>query len=91
MPYEDLPDPRPLGVRFALGPLPRWAALAVCAILTALAIAGFVAAWADPDRRIPWLGGGLAAALAAVHSAVAIRWSDRHRTWPRRRSRHGRR
>jgi hypothetical protein len=87
MTYEDLPDPRPLGVRFALGPLPRWAALGVAALLAALALAGAVAAWVDSPRVVVWGTCALVAALAVGYYWSAIRWSDTHRSWPRRRRR----
>jgi hypothetical protein len=87
--YQELPDPRPIGVRFTLGPLPRWAALFVALVLVLAALGCFAGAWADPEpeRLVYWLAGGLAATLVAGQCLIAIRWSDRHRTWPRRKRR----
>jgi hypothetical protein len=87
MSYEELPDPRPFGVRLALGPLPRWVAIVAGVAVALLAAAAAAAAWADPARLALWGTAAVAAALAAGHYVAAIRWSDKHHTWPRRHSR----
>jgi len=77
MSYQDLPDPRPLGVRLALGPLPRWAAIAVSTVPIGLAIGGFTGIPAgtrvphrmgDPHNR----GAGLRMALHLRHPVIGL-------------------
>ncbi|HEY1379459.1 MAG TPA: hypothetical protein VGF55_21835 [Gemmataceae bacterium] len=92
MSYQNLPDPRPIGVRLALGPLPRWAALSVTTVLYGLALAGAAAAVVrlmkgGPDSVTAACGVvAVLGLLAAVHYTLAIRWADLQKMWPRRRS-----
>jgi hypothetical protein len=87
MSYQDLPDPRPLGVRLALGPLPRWAAVGVSTVLIALALAGLAGMLLDPQRPIAWGILTIAGLVFGGQYIAAIRWSDFHKMWPVRRSR----
>jgi hypothetical protein len=87
MSYQDLPDPRPLGARLALGSMPRRVAIAVSSAPIGLGLAGLAAMWLDPGHPIAW---GLLTILGLVfgwHYISAIRWSDFHKMWPARRSR----
>lgn len=87
MSYQDLPDPRPLGVRLALGSMPRRVAIAVSSAPIGLALAGLAAMRLEPGHPIAW---GLLTILGLVfgwHYMAAIRWSDFHKMWPARRSR----
>jgi hypothetical protein len=88
MPYEQLPDPRPTGVRLTLGRMSRRAAWIVCGSLAGVAVAAFAVAWFDRERVAVWGLAGLASVLAAGRYVTAIRWADQNGTWPHRRGRH---
>ncbi len=91
MSYQDLPDPRPLGVRLALGRMPRWAAIGITGALFVVAVGGAVGiviglmAYAPVASVLSGVVAG-AALLAGWHYIWAIRWTDFEKGWPRRRS-----
>jgi hypothetical protein len=91
MSYRDMPDPRPLGVRLALGPLPRRFAVGVATALIGLALAGLVGLVVDPGRIFLWGTFVVIGLLVGWRYVTAIRWSDSYETWiacrPRRRTR----
>jgi hypothetical protein len=89
MSYHDLPDPRPLGVKFALGRMPRGIAMTLMAGLIGLASVGLIGLCVNVGQ--PSVSGafGLLAIVAGLLAAqyfIAIRWVDFHKAWPRRRS-----
>jgi hypothetical protein len=88
MSYQDLPDPRPAGVRLALRRMPRLGAVSVAVVLGLAVLAALAGLLMDPDHPVIWGVTALAALFAAIHYISAIRWSDRHQAWPHRRSRH---
>jgi hypothetical protein len=84
MSYQDLPDPRPTGVRLALRRMSRLAAMTVtvCVILVTLGTAaGAVLDW---DHMVGWGCVAIAGAFASFHYVSSIRWADEHDAWPRR-------
>jgi predicted PurR-regulated permease PerM len=86
MSYQNLPDPRPTGVRLALRRMSRMAAIAVTCCLF-LAFASFlVFAIFDGENVIIWGVFAVAALLIAGHYVMSIRWADFNQAWPRHRS-----
>jgi hypothetical protein len=71
MSYENLPDPRPLGVKFAL---------------IVMTLVGAIGLSINFDHPISWGGGTILAGLLAVQYFIAIRWADFYKSWPRRRT-----
>ena len=87
MSYENLPDPRPLGVRLALGPMPKVGAVIVMAGLAGLCLVGIIGFCVDlMDNPFGWGVMAVVTGVLAIQYAIAIRWNDFHQTWPRRRS-----
>jgi hypothetical protein len=91
MSYEPLPDPRPLGVRFTIGPMSRLAANCVRAAGILVAAAGLLGLALDYEQIEKhwswWIGLSLIAGLVAAQYTVAIRWMDFQQAWRRRRTR----
>jgi sterol desaturase/sphingolipid hydroxylase (fatty acid hydroxylase superfamily) len=88
MSYENLPDPRPLGVRLVVGPMPRFVAVAVTVglvTLFAVAVIGLFSDW--QHHAFGWGTLAMGTGVFALQYALAIRWNDLNRTWPRRRYR----
>jgi hypothetical protein len=86
MSYQDLPDPRPTGVRLALRRLTRLAAVTVAVCLACAGLGAVAVAFLDSDHMVLWGCVALAGAFASFHYISAIRWADEHQAWPRRRS-----
>jgi hypothetical protein len=92
MSYHDLPDPRPLSVKFALGRMPRAMAMTLMVGLIGLTIVCLIGLCIDHDRTnasaasVVWTLVGLMAGLLSAQYFMAIRWADFHKAWPRRRS-----
>jgi hypothetical protein len=86
MSYQNLPDPRPLGVKFAIGRMPRGIAMALMYGLFGLSLVGLIGLCVDSEHPIAWGATSIVAALLAAQYFVAIRWLDFHKTWPRRRA-----
>jgi hypothetical protein len=86
MSYQNLPDPRPLGVKFAIGRMPRGIAMALMYALFGASLVGLIGLCVDSEHPIAWGATSIVAVLLAVQYFVAIRWLDFHKSWPRRRS-----
>jgi sterol desaturase/sphingolipid hydroxylase (fatty acid hydroxylase superfamily) len=86
MSYQELPDPRPASVKYALGRMPRGMAMAMMFGLVIVALVGVIGLVAQFNVPLAWGGLAIVAGLLAMQYFVAIRWVDFHKTWPRRRS-----
>jgi hypothetical protein len=85
MSYHDLPDPRPLGVRFTIGPLPRYGAIAVLVCLIGLALSSVAGLIYDRSHFGAWGVVAIFAGLLSAQTAYGIHWMNEHKAWPRRR------
>jgi hypothetical protein len=83
---QDMTDSRPAGVRLALRQMSRLSALTVTGCLGCVALAGVAGAFLDQKDVLAWGVLALVGAFAAFHYVSAIRWADRHKAWPHRRS-----
>ncbi len=86
MSYQEMPDPRPLGVKYALGRMPRAIAMTLMFSLAALCMVAVIGLCLNHDQPIPWGAAAIAAGLLTVQYFIAIRWADFHKAWPRRRT-----
>jgi hypothetical protein len=86
MSYENLPDPRPLGVKLSIGSMPRLVAVTVLTVTVILLVASIVGLFVDSEHVSGWGGGALLFALLVGIYVYAIRWSDMNKAWPRKRS-----
>lgn len=92
MSYENLPDARPMSVRLVLGPMPKAMAVAITTGLVGLCAAALAGLSVyRKENAVAWGTAALLTGVLAVQYVIAISWSDYHKAWPRRRSRHRRR
>jgi len=88
MSYQDLPDARPIGVRLAIGRLPKWAAIAIAGLFAAACAGGVAGMILDQEHLVIWGIVAIVGLLATGHYIAAIRWTDNNKAWRRHRSRH---
>jgi hypothetical protein len=86
MSYQELPDPRPLGVRYSIGPLPRYGAVALLAVWITVGVVGLAGMVEDQDRFGTWGAIAVVAALLVAQTAYGIHWMSAHHAWPRHRT-----